>query len=121
MLSLPQNLESTVAQNTTGPVFLARMYHLMAYVCILMGDGQNCDLFLNTALQLAETHGNVLEMCWLSQNRVRANSQQAGVGVGGHGGGRWGVLTLPRSRELSTAVSRVWEASGAVLRGVTCP
>lgn len=71
-----------MAQNTTGPIFLSRIYHLMAYVCILMGDGQNCDLFLNTALELAETHGNVLEMGWLSLNRVRANSQQAGVGVG---------------------------------------
>ncbi|XP_070252394.1 adenylate cyclase type 10 [Myotis yumanensis] len=68
-VELLKNLESTVAQNTTGSIFLSRMYHLMAYVCILMGDGQNCDLFLNTALQLAETHGNVLEMGWLNLNR----------------------------------------------------
>ncbi|KAK1329495.1 hypothetical protein QTO34_011685 [Cnephaeus nilssonii] len=68
-VELLKNLESTVAQNTTGPIFLPRMYHLMAYVCILMGDGQNCDLFLNTALQLAENHGNMLEMSWLSLNR----------------------------------------------------
>lgn len=60
-----------MAQNTTGPVFYPRLYHLMAYACILMGDGQNCDLFLNTALQLSETQGNVLERCWLNMSKER--------------------------------------------------
>ncbi|XP_031291702.1 adenylate cyclase type 10 [Camelus dromedarius] len=64
-----KNLESLMAQNTTGPVFYPRLYHLMAYVCILMGDGQNCNLFLSTALQLCETQGNVLEKCWLNMSK----------------------------------------------------
>ncbi|XP_029789204.1 adenylate cyclase type 10-like [Suricata suricatta] len=68
-VQLLKDLESLVAQNTTGPVFYPRLYHLMAYVCILMGEGQNCDLFLNTALQLSETQGNVLEKCWLNMNK----------------------------------------------------
>ncbi|XP_077012997.1 adenylate cyclase type 10 isoform X2 [Tamandua tetradactyla] len=68
-VELLKNLESLVAQNTTGPVFYPRLYHLMAYVCILMGDGQNCDLFLNTALKLSETQGNVLEKCWLTMSK----------------------------------------------------
>ncbi|XP_021006174.1 adenylate cyclase type 10 isoform X1 [Mus caroli] len=62
-------LETLVAQNTTGPVFYPRLYHLMAYVCILMGDGHSCDFFLNTALELSETHGNLLEKCWLSMSK----------------------------------------------------
>ncbi|XP_047561108.1 adenylate cyclase type 10 isoform X1 [Lutra lutra] len=70
-VELLKGLESLVAQNTTGPVFYPRLYHLMAYACILMGDGQNCDLFLNTALQLAETQGNVLEKCWLNMSKER--------------------------------------------------
>ncbi|KAI5127386.1 Adenylate Cyclase Type 10 [Manis pentadactyla] len=61
-----KNLESLVAHNTVSPVFYPRLYHLMAYVCILMGDVQNCDLFLNTALQLSEIQGNALEKCWLN-------------------------------------------------------
>ncbi|KAI5946171.1 Adenylate cyclase type 10 [Manis javanica] len=61
-----KNLESLVAHNTVSPVFYPRLYHLMAYVCTLMGDVQNCDLFLNTALQLSETQGNELEKCWLN-------------------------------------------------------
>lgn len=81
MLFFLQNLESLVAQNTTGPVFYPRLYHLMAYVCILMGDGQNCDLFLNTALQLSETQGNVLEKCWLNMSKVGPANQQAGMGM----------------------------------------
>ncbi|XP_070318851.1 adenylate cyclase type 10 isoform X3 [Odocoileus virginianus] len=68
-VDLLKNLENLVAQNTTGPVFYPRLYHLMAYVCILMGEGQNCDLFLNTALQLCETQGNVLEKCWLNMSK----------------------------------------------------
>uniref|UniRef100_A0A8C2QWG4 Adenylate cyclase type 10 n=1 Tax=Capra hircus TaxID=9925 RepID=A0A8C2QWG4_CAPHI len=68
-VDLLKNLEYLVAQNTTGPVFYPRLYHLMAYVCILMGEGQNCDLFLNTALQLCETQGNVLEKCWLNMSK----------------------------------------------------
>ncbi|XP_066886216.1 adenylate cyclase type 10 isoform X1 [Kogia breviceps] len=68
-VDLLKNLENLVAQNTTGPVFYPRLYHLMAYVCILMGDGQNCSLFLNTALQLCETQGNVLEKCWLNMSK----------------------------------------------------
>uniref|UniRef100_A0A8C5V2H6 Adenylate cyclase type 10 n=1 Tax=Microcebus murinus TaxID=30608 RepID=A0A8C5V2H6_MICMU len=64
-----KNLESLVAQNTTGPIFYPRIYHLMAYVCILMGDGHNCDFFLNQALRLSETQGNVLEQSWLSMSK----------------------------------------------------
>ncbi|XP_078212463.1 adenylate cyclase type 10 isoform X2 [Callithrix jacchus] len=65
---LLKNLENLVGQNTTGPVFYPRLYHLMAYICILMGDRQNCRLFLNTALQLSDTQGNVLEKCWLQMS-----------------------------------------------------
>lgn len=68
-VELLKSLESLVAQNTTGPVFYPRLYHLMAYICILMGDGQNCDLFLNTALKLSEIQGNVLEKCWLNMSK----------------------------------------------------
>ncbi|XP_048212901.1 adenylate cyclase type 10 isoform X1 [Perognathus longimembris pacificus] len=68
-VELLKNLERLVAQNTTGPVFYPRLHHLMAYVCILMGDGVNCDLFLNTALQLCESQGNTLEKCWLNMSK----------------------------------------------------
>lgn len=60
----------------------------MAYVCILMGDGHSCDFFLNTALELSETQGNLLEKCWLSMSKVCTLSQQATACVG------WGMLTL---------------------------
>ncbi|KAG3294984.1 hypothetical protein H1C71_042037, partial [Ictidomys tridecemlineatus] len=69
-VELLKNLESLVAQNTTGPVFYPRLYHLMAYVFILMGDGQNFDLFLNKALRLSETQVNMLEKCWLKKRKV---------------------------------------------------
>ncbi|XP_053461947.1 adenylate cyclase type 10 [Nycticebus coucang] len=68
-VELLKTLENLVAQNTTGPVFYPRFYHLMAYICILMGDGQYCDLFLNTALHHSETQGNLLEKCWLNMSK----------------------------------------------------
>ncbi|KAM6217259.1 adenylate cyclase type 10 [Rhynchocyon petersi] len=68
-VELLKNLESLVAKNTSGPVFHPRLYHLMAYICILMGDGENCDFFLNTGLQLSENQGNLLEKCWLNMSK----------------------------------------------------
>ncbi|KAM5203243.1 adenylate cyclase type 10 isoform 2-T2 [Hipposideros larvatus] len=68
-IKLLKTLETLVAQSAIGTVFHPRLYHLMAYICILMGDGQNCDLFLDTALQLSETQGNMLEKCWLNMNK----------------------------------------------------
>ncbi|XP_075843587.1 adenylate cyclase type 10 isoform X1 [Microtus pennsylvanicus] len=68
-IELLKALENLVAQNTTGPVFYPRLYHLMAYVCILMGDGHSCDFFLKTALELSEAQGNLLEKCWLSMSK----------------------------------------------------
>ncbi|KAM5237489.1 adenylate cyclase type 10 [Ctenodactylus gundi] len=68
-VELLKTLENLVVQNTSGPVFYPRLYHLMAYVCILMGDGKNCDLFLNTALGLSESQGNMLEQCWLNMSK----------------------------------------------------
>ncbi|XP_044530803.1 adenylate cyclase type 10 [Gracilinanus agilis] len=65
-VELLKNLENVVAQCSTGPVFYPRIYHLMAYVCILMGDEDNCNLFLRTALQMCDVHGNILERSWLT-------------------------------------------------------
>ncbi|XP_016285424.1 adenylate cyclase type 10 isoform X8 [Monodelphis domestica] len=61
-----ESLENVVAQCSTGPLYYPRIYHLMAYVCILMGDEDNCNLFLRTALQICDVHGNLLERSWLT-------------------------------------------------------
>nr|XP_044991917.1 adenylate cyclase type 10 isoform X2 [Jaculus jaculus] len=66
---LLRNLGSLVEQNTTGPVFYPRLYHLMAYVYMLLGDGQNCDTFLNKALYISEMQGNMVEKSWLGMNK----------------------------------------------------
>nr|XP_048277298.1 adenylate cyclase type 10 isoform X2 [Myodes glareolus] len=68
-IELLKALENLVSQNTIGPVFYPRLYHLMAYVCILMGDGHSCDFFLKKALELSETQGNLLEKCWLNMSK----------------------------------------------------
>uniref|UniRef100_F6YGE4 Adenylate cyclase type 10 n=1 Tax=Monodelphis domestica TaxID=13616 RepID=F6YGE4_MONDO len=65
-VELLKSLENVVAQCSTGPLYYPRIYHLMAYVCILMGDEDNCNLFLRTALQICDVHGNLLERSWLT-------------------------------------------------------
>ncbi|KAM9000576.1 adenylate cyclase type 10-like [Sarcophilus harrisii] len=65
-VELLKNLENLVAQSSTGPIFHPRIYHLMAYACILMGDEENCNVFLRTALQICEVQGNVLERSWIN-------------------------------------------------------
>uniref|UniRef100_A0A4X2JZ02 Adenylate cyclase type 10 n=1 Tax=Vombatus ursinus TaxID=29139 RepID=A0A4X2JZ02_VOMUR len=69
-VELLKTLENLVAQSSTGPIFHPRIYHLMAYVCILMGDEENCNLFLRTALQICAIQGNVLEKIWLTISKV---------------------------------------------------
>ncbi|XP_006147101.1 adenylate cyclase type 10 [Tupaia chinensis] len=68
-VELLKTLERLVAQNMTCPVFYPRLYHLMAYVCVLMGEVENCNLFLSTALKLSELQGNVLEKSWLNMTK----------------------------------------------------
>ncbi|XP_029417608.1 adenylate cyclase type 10 [Nannospalax galili] len=68
-IEIIKTLEILITQNTSGPVFYPRLYHLMAYVCILMGNGNSCDFFLNMALQLSEVQGNLLEKCWLTMSK----------------------------------------------------
>ncbi|XP_036611380.1 adenylate cyclase type 10 [Trichosurus vulpecula] len=65
-VELLKTLENLVSRSFTGPIYHPRIYHLMAYVCILMGDEENCNFFLRTALQLCDSHGNVLEKVWLN-------------------------------------------------------
>ncbi|XP_054977953.1 adenylate cyclase type 10 [Sorex araneus] len=68
-MKLLKRLEVLVAQHCTGPVFYPRLYHLMSYVCILMGDGEHWQLFLRSAQSFSERQGNVLEKGWLSMNK----------------------------------------------------
>lgn len=96
-----------MSQNISGTVFYPRFYHLMAYVCLLMGDGQNCDLFLDTALQLSEAQGNLLEMHWLSMSRVSECQEPA-------------ASPEPRPGEASQAGRPLW-ASRLLLGGGMCP
>uniref|UniRef100_A0A8C2LIM8 Adenylate cyclase type 10 n=1 Tax=Cricetulus griseus TaxID=10029 RepID=A0A8C2LIM8_CRIGR len=103
-VELLKALENLVGQNTTGPVFYPRLYHLMAYVCILMGDGHSCDFFLNTALELSETQGNLLEKCWLSMSKEWWYS--ASELIGDH----WlqTVLSLPSWDKIVSGKEMLW-------------
>nr|XP_020830297.1 adenylate cyclase type 10 isoform X2 [Phascolarctos cinereus] len=76
-VELLKTLENLVAQSSTGPIFHPRIYHLMAYVCILMGDEENCNLFLRTALQICDIQGNVLEKIWLTISKCPSVSSPA--------------------------------------------
>ncbi|XP_074078020.1 adenylate cyclase type 10 isoform X2 [Macrotis lagotis] len=68
-VELLKNLENLVARSCMGPIFQPRLYHMMAYVCMLMGDEENCNLFLQTALKICDIQENVLEKTWININK----------------------------------------------------
>ncbi|XP_062908670.1 adenylate cyclase type 10-like [Mobula hypostoma] len=54
--------------NTT-PVFYARFLHLKAYCLILAGQVGQANQLLEHALEISNTHGNVLEERWIKTNQ----------------------------------------------------
>ncbi|XP_068950616.1 adenylate cyclase type 10 [Petaurus breviceps papuanus] len=79
-VKLLKTLEDLVAQSSMGPIFHPRIYHLLAYVCILMGHEDNCHIFLRTALKICEVQGNVLEKIWLNISKVNNGNWEREVG-----------------------------------------
>lgn len=55
----------------------------MSYVCILLGDGEHCELFFSTALTFTEAQSNMLEKCWLNMNKAGVHKWGGAVGSQG--------------------------------------
>ncbi|XP_075465688.1 adenylate cyclase type 10 [Ascaphus truei] len=52
----------------TAPVFLARLYHLKAFMLLLSGKRQKAKMSLQQGLMSAREHENRLEECWITMS-----------------------------------------------------
>ncbi|XP_062833884.1 adenylate cyclase type 10 isoform X2 [Anolis carolinensis] len=60
-----KNFDLVMAQCSTSPIFYARVYHLKAYVQLMLDHDENSQNFLENAFQNSELYGNFLEQSWL--------------------------------------------------------
>ncbi|CAI5776518.1 adenylate cyclase type 10 [Podarcis lilfordi] len=62
---ITKNLEQAIAQCSTSPVYYSRVYHMKAYVQLMLGQDENSQSFLEKAFEDSEMYGNHLEQSWL--------------------------------------------------------
>ncbi|XP_062457208.1 adenylate cyclase type 10-like [Rhea pennata] len=60
--------EEVFSRCSTSPVFYPRVYHLKAYIFLMLGNEEQSLLCLNQGLQACEDHGNLLEKTWLEMS-----------------------------------------------------
>ncbi|XP_061440500.1 adenylate cyclase type 10 isoform X2 [Rhineura floridana] len=62
---ITKNLEQATTQCSTSPVYYSRVYHMKAYVQLMLGHDEYSQSFLEKAFQDSEMYGNHLERSWL--------------------------------------------------------
>uniref|UniRef100_H3AB06 Guanylate cyclase domain-containing protein n=1 Tax=Latimeria chalumnae TaxID=7897 RepID=H3AB06_LATCH len=60
---------------TTSPVYYSRLFHLKAYVYMLLGQKKMGQLFIKKALTICQTHGNKLEESWIMLSKEAWSSE----------------------------------------------
>ncbi|XP_062457160.1 adenylate cyclase type 10-like [Rhea pennata] len=76
--------EEVFSRCSTSPVFYPRVYHLKAYIFLMLGNEEQSVLCLNQGLQACEDHGNLLEKTWLEMS-TQPNGQHLGCCIHLHG------------------------------------
>ncbi|XP_060089030.1 adenylate cyclase type 10-like [Heteronotia binoei] len=61
---MSKNLEQAMIQCSTSPVYYPRVYHLEAYVQLMLGDDEQSQISLDMAIQ--DCYENYLERTWLT-------------------------------------------------------
>ncbi|KAM6453968.1 adenylate cyclase type 10 [Liasis olivaceus] len=62
---ITKNLDQIMTQCSTSPVYYSRVYHLKAYVQLMLGNDELSQSFLEKAFQSSDIYGNRLERSWL--------------------------------------------------------
>ncbi|XP_062457173.1 adenylate cyclase type 10-like [Rhea pennata] len=65
--------EEVFSRCSTSPVFYPRVYHLKAYIFLMLGNEEQSLLCLNQGLQACEDYGNLLEKTWLEMSTAVNN------------------------------------------------
>ncbi|KAH0618203.1 hypothetical protein JD844_017209 [Phrynosoma platyrhinos] len=64
-----KNLEQAMTQCSTSPIFYARVFHLKAYVQLMLDHDENSQSLLEKAFQNSDLYGNHLERSWLEMSK----------------------------------------------------
>ncbi|XP_019386392.1 PREDICTED: adenylate cyclase type 10 [Crocodylus porosus] len=60
-----KTLEEVFSRCCTSPIYYARIYHLKAYVFLMLGDEEQSQFYLEKGLEVSDMYGNILEKSWL--------------------------------------------------------
>nr|XP_025035392.1 adenylate cyclase type 10 [Pelodiscus sinensis] len=60
-----KDLDQGLSQCSTSPIYYPRVYHLKAYVFLVLGNEEQSQNHLDQAFKLCNTYGNLLEKSWL--------------------------------------------------------
>ncbi|XP_033006969.1 adenylate cyclase type 10 [Lacerta agilis] len=62
---ITKNLEQAITHCSTSPIYYSRVYHMKAYVQLMLGQDENSQSFLEKAFEDSKMYGNHLELSWL--------------------------------------------------------
>ncbi|XP_050818934.1 adenylate cyclase type 10 [Gopherus flavomarginatus] len=60
-----KDLDQVLSRCSTSPIYYPRVYHLKAYILLVLGNEEQSQIYLSQAFQLCDIYGNLLEKSWL--------------------------------------------------------
>ncbi|XP_053882123.1 adenylate cyclase type 10-like [Malaclemys terrapin pileata] len=60
-----KDLDQVLSRCSTSPICYPRVYHLKAYILLVLGNEEQSQIYLSQAFQLCDVYGNLLEKSWL--------------------------------------------------------
>ncbi|XP_026511379.1 adenylate cyclase type 10-like [Terrapene carolina triunguis] len=60
-----KDLDQVLSRCSTSPIYYPRVYHLKAYILLMLGNEEQSQNYLSQAFQLCDIYGNLLEKSWL--------------------------------------------------------
>uniref|UniRef100_A0A452IIZ4 Guanylate cyclase domain-containing protein n=1 Tax=Gopherus agassizii TaxID=38772 RepID=A0A452IIZ4_9SAUR len=69
-----KDLDQVLSRCSTSPIYYPRVYHLKAYILLVLGNEEQSQIYLSQAFQLCDIYGNLLEKSWLEISNVSPES-----------------------------------------------
>ncbi|KAM7162914.1 adenylate cyclase type 10 [Macrochelys suwanniensis] len=60
-----KDLDQVLSRCATSPIYYPSVYHLKAYILLVLGNEEQSQLYLSQAFKLCDIYGNLLEKSWL--------------------------------------------------------
>nr|XP_005314663.2 adenylate cyclase type 10-like [Chrysemys picta bellii] len=69
-----KDLDQVLSRCSTSPICYPRVYHLKAYILLVLGNEEQSQIYLSQAFQLCDIYGNLLEKSWLEISNISPES-----------------------------------------------